>query len=328
MSRYAQVDRSMWVDEKFLTLSAPKPNAQTLFVWLLTSPDASIIPGTYRIGLAGIAESLGWSTKTTAALLSELERAGMVRVDLKARLVWLPNALRRNAPKGPDNIAPWEKAWQELPECALKAEVWQAAWDHFSERDPKFVERFEALCPHPLARPQATPKPHPMGSASQTESQTHSRHTNNKILNPDPKPEQEQPKPPAAAAPVKAKLDDPNAQAILDALLACPSLARIAHRGTAEALVSHVNGGAKKLDWVTASVREYGEQEAILAGSPSGPTPDRELASGLRGFVAKARAPQLAAMPGTGGYPGHPRPAEAPSIASQLPFSRAPREAS
>lgn len=132
----------------------------------------------------------------------------------------------------------------------------------------------------------------------------------------------------AAAAPVRARLEDPSAQAILDALLSCPSLARLAHRGTAEALVSHVNGGAKKLDWVTASVREYGEQEAILAGSPSGPTPDRELASGLRGFVAKARAPQLAATPGTGGYPGHPRPAEAPSVASQKPFHVAPREAS
>lgn len=112
----------------------------------------------------------------------------------------------------------------------------------------------------------------------------------------------------AAAAPVKAKLNDPNAQAILDALLACPSLARLAHRGTAEALVSHVNGGAKKLDWVTASVREYGEQEAILAGSPSGPTPDRELASGLRGFVAKARAPQLAATPAFGQGRATPHP--------------------
>lgn len=126
-----------------------------------------------------------------------------------------------------------------------------------------------------------------------------------------------------ASAP--AKLDDPNAQKILDALLACPSLARLAHRGTAEALVAHVNGGAKKLEWVVAAVREFGEQESILAGSPSGPTPDRELAAGLRGFVAKARAATTTGSAGGGGYPSRPHLAEAPSVASQKPFHYAPR---
>ena len=131
-----------------------------------------------------------------------------------------------------------------------------------------------------------------------------------------------------AAAPAPAKLDDPNAQAILDALSVCPSLARLAHRGTAEALVAHVNGGAKKLDWVIAAVREFGEQESILAGSPSGPTPDRELAAGLRGFVAKARAATATVSAGAGGYPSRPHLTEAPSVASQKPFHYAPRSVS
>ena len=132
----------------------------------------------------------------------------------------------------------------------------------------------------------------------------------------------------AARGAAPAKLDDPTAQSILDALLACQSLARLAHRGTAEALVAHVNGGAKRLEWVLAAVREFGEQESILAGSPSGPTPDRELAAGLRGFVAKARAATATVSAGAGGYPSRPHLTEAPSVASQMPFRVAPREAS
>lgn len=85
--------------------------------------------------------------------------------------------------------------------------------------------------------------------------------------------------------------EDPSAAAILKALQGIPSLQRVATAATAEALVSYVNGGNKKLEWVIAAVGEYGQQEAIVAAA-EGPTQTPKLVSGLRGFVASAKAPK------------------------------------
>lgn len=338
MSRYAQVDRSMWVDEKFLGLSAPKPNAQSLFLWLLTSPDACIIPGTFRIGVAGISEALGWSAKTTAEKLSELESAGMIRADLKARFIWLPNALRRNEPKAPDNLKPWGKAWHELPECALKTEVWEAARDYFDARGAGFIQAFETLCPHPLVRDSRHPKGGAKGGAMGTDTPkevaTHSPAPINMILNPDPELEQEQPKPHPAARLGSERLADaldpkPVPQSgplsaketeLLAALSKWPSLALIADPDHAREFWT--NGSAA--GWTIGDMKTGID---ALAVKHSGPTTPAALYSKLAGFVKNEHiarrsglTPGLTALPGGkgSGAISNARPDPAPRFGSAL----------
>ena len=127
---------------------------------------------------------------------------------------------------------------------------------------------------------------------------------------------------PAATAPLQS--DDPDTQAILDKLASEPSLASVATMATAYKLVAHVHSGAKKLDWVLQAIGEYAEDATIAGPQPN----DTRFASGLRKYVEAARAPAQVASGGGSSYPGKGRPPEAPSLASQMPFVRAPRVAS
>lgn len=161
MSRYSSIDRRMWGDAKFRALSGPQPNAQSLWQYLLTCPESSAVPGAIRLGVAAIAEALGWPTKATAACLDEIEAAGMASVDRQARLVWLPNAIKRNAPRSPDNVKAWSDAWDELPECPLKVEAWSTLRGAMVARGHGFVEAFDEACQEPMATPKAGPKAPP-----------------------------------------------------------------------------------------------------------------------------------------------------------------------
>jgi hypothetical protein len=47
----------------------------------------------------------------------------MAKADFKARLVWLPNAIRYNRPESPNVVRSWGAEFDLLPECALKTEA-------------------------------------------------------------------------------------------------------------------------------------------------------------------------------------------------------------
>jgi len=53
----------------------------------------------------------------------ELTARGMVKVNEKAALVWLPNWLRYNRPESPNVVKSWPTVLQLLPECKLKSEI-------------------------------------------------------------------------------------------------------------------------------------------------------------------------------------------------------------
>ena len=91
-NRYSRVSRRMWRDEKFRGLSSPKPCARYLWMFLLTGPHCTAIPGLFVLGEASMGEELGWSASATRSAMEEIERAGLIRVDRSTRLVWLPNA--------------------------------------------------------------------------------------------------------------------------------------------------------------------------------------------------------------------------------------------
>ncbi|MBM5573691.1 hypothetical protein [Deefgea sp. CFH1-16] len=129
MSRYRQVKTSIWSDTKFRSLSAMQPSGQALWLYLLTGPHTKIIPGLFRLGRAALAEELNWDLADLDRVLAELIEQGMVKVDFDVRLVWLPNAIKHNAPANPNVIIGWTSDIGELPECALKTEALQ----HFEQ---------------------------------------------------------------------------------------------------------------------------------------------------------------------------------------------------
>lgn len=123
MSRYNKIDRRLWSDHKFKTLSPLPPSGQSLWLYLLTCLHNSNIPGAIVMGKAAIAEELEWDLKKTEQCFDELIEKKMVKVDFKSRLIFLPNSLKYNMPNGPNAIPSWADTWDLIPECQLKNEI-------------------------------------------------------------------------------------------------------------------------------------------------------------------------------------------------------------
>lgn len=119
-SWYRTIDAGMWGDEKFRRLTRPQPSGQFLWVYLLTGDHTDGLPGLYRLGEAGLAESLGWPVEELQLVLAELEALGMAFSDITAHVVYLPNALKYQAPNNPKHLQGWGKAFRRIPECRLK----------------------------------------------------------------------------------------------------------------------------------------------------------------------------------------------------------------
>ena len=122
MSRYRPVDVRIWNDRKFLSLST---DARMLWVFLLTTPSSLPIPGVVVGGDGAIAEQLGLEPKLLGGLFDELFRK-QLSIRREGRLIWLPNALKYQPPRNPNMLKGWSETWDDIPECGLKLEIWQA----------------------------------------------------------------------------------------------------------------------------------------------------------------------------------------------------------
>ena len=146
IGRYRKVYVRIWGDEKFRALSQPQPNAQTLWLYLLTGEHTSAIPGLFRSGESSLAEALGWPLKGFREAFAEVFHKGMARADWKARLVLLPKAVSYNPPESPNVVKAWRAAFDEMPECPLKRE----AFRHFQVFLEGLSEGFRKAWGEPL----------------------------------------------------------------------------------------------------------------------------------------------------------------------------------
>lgn len=121
--RYRKVICRMYADDKFLQLSRPQPNAQTLWLYLITGPHTTSVPGLFQAGEAQLAEALMWPVKGFRSAWLEIEALGMARADWQARVVWLPKAIYYNVPESPNVVRGWRHSLDEIPACALKGEA-------------------------------------------------------------------------------------------------------------------------------------------------------------------------------------------------------------
>ena len=156
MARYSKIDRRIWNDAKFRALSRSQPCAQVLFLYLLTNPFVGPIPGVYCAGEAMLAEALGWPLEGFQKAFREAFEQGLVKADFGARLIWIPKAIRYNEPESTNVVRSWRDAWDELPECELKRQAWQAlravlaAKDSLSEKNESvWLNTFLQNCPEP-----------------------------------------------------------------------------------------------------------------------------------------------------------------------------------
>src|SRR5665811_121924 len=94
--------------------------------------------------------------------------------------IWIPNAIRYNQPENPNVVTHWRDSWDELPECELKREVWEALRNSLSARESAWLDAFKVACPEPSVKGTAKgmPKASVKGMPNQEQEQ-------------EPEPEQE-----------------------------------------------------------------------------------------------------------------------------------------
>lgn len=152
MARYRKIDVRIWGDEKFQALSGLEPSGKALWLYLLTSPSTNSIPGLFRAGEAAMAEELEWPLKAFREAFGEVFRQGLAEADWKARVIWIPNALKYNRPESPNVVASWAVSWDEIPECRLK-HIANAALRDFTEGlGEAFAKAFAKACPKPSGK--------------------------------------------------------------------------------------------------------------------------------------------------------------------------------
>lgn len=151
--RYRMLDVRIWCDEKFRSLTPLKPSGQALFLYLLSNPHTTSIPGLYRAGAGAMAEELAWSLVGFQRALKEVMEQGLVKADLKARVIFIPNAIKYNKPQSPNVVRSWAMHWDEIPECSLKNEAYYTLQSFVQGLGKAFVLAFdEVLSQHATKR--------------------------------------------------------------------------------------------------------------------------------------------------------------------------------
>jgi len=140
-TKHTTINKTIWNDETFRTLSSPQPNAQSLLIYLMTAKESGIIPGLFEIRKGTIIDRFNWNVKDFDKVCRELINKGLIEVDWNAGLVWIPTQIYYNKPPNPNVVKAWKKAWNELPKCRLKYKCY------------KQIIRFLKPFPKPFQKP-------------------------------------------------------------------------------------------------------------------------------------------------------------------------------
>lgn len=178
MSRYRKIEVRTWGDEKFRGLSQIPACGQGLWFFLLTGPHTGPIPGLFRAGRAAMAEELDWELEAFDEAFREVSRKGMAKADFKAKVVWIPNAIRHNKPESPNVVRSWSQEFDLIPECALKQEALESLRAFICGLGEAFTKAFD----------EAFGKPSPKTMANQEQEQEQEQEQDKNGLPPQPLP--------------------------------------------------------------------------------------------------------------------------------------------
>lgn len=143
MATYSKIERRMWGDRKFRGLSAAPPNAQTIWLYLLTGPHCTCVPGLLDLTVEAIAGKHRWPVEETRACFDEILAAGMAIEDREAGVILIPNALELNPPQSVNVVKAWGPVLAELPECDLVDRWISAAWAYLCDRGEAWADAFQ-----------------------------------------------------------------------------------------------------------------------------------------------------------------------------------------
>jgi hypothetical protein len=146
---FRKVSRRMWRDERFGRLTEPSPCGRYLWIYLITGPFTSRIPGCVVAKPAVLAADLGWEPEAFREAFQEVLNEGLAKADEKAGLIWLPKGPNHNRPENPNVVKSWRTDWDMVPECPLKSEVWRDLKAFLEGFGEGFADAFAKCCPKP-----------------------------------------------------------------------------------------------------------------------------------------------------------------------------------
>ncbi len=76
----------------------------------------------------------------------------MVEADLKARVIFIPNAIKYNKPQSPNVVKSWASHWDEMPECDLKSRAYSELKAFIKGLGEGFVKAFEEAIGKPYRK--------------------------------------------------------------------------------------------------------------------------------------------------------------------------------
>lgn len=155
--RYRKVEVRTWGDEKFRKLTPMPPCGQGLWLFIITGPHTGPIPGLFRAGRAAMAEELGWEVEDFDKAFQEAFEQGMVQADFKARVMWVPNAIRHNKPESPNVVKSWATEFDLIPECDLKWEAFEALKASIHALGESYGKAFDETFTKPSWNPSVKP---------------------------------------------------------------------------------------------------------------------------------------------------------------------------
>jgi hypothetical protein len=194
---YRKIDPTMWDDEQFIGLESN--DTRLLFVYLLTGPDVTPLPGLIVTGAAAISEGLRMGFETVSKGLAELSRKGRIEIDARHRVIRIPNAPRYNAAENPNVLKGFWNHWKKVPESPLKyahlasleacidpadakmVATWRATFgtvprpsgNGFETVTPTVTQTVPEGLPKPFRTPDPDPDPDPLPSASRAHASEH-----------------------------------------------------------------------------------------------------------------------------------------------------------
>lgn len=169
--RYRKVEVRTWGDEKFRALTPIPACGQGLWLYLITGPHTGPIPGLFRAGRAGMAEDLNWELEAFDEAFGEAFAQGMVEADFKARVVWVPNAIKHNRPESPNVVRSWSSEFDLIPECDLKRQAFDSLKASIHALGEAFAKAFDESFAKPSGKPSVKPLPKAMPNQEQEQEQ-------------------------------------------------------------------------------------------------------------------------------------------------------------
>lgn len=157
LSRYRKIEVRMWGDERFGRLSPIQPSGQGLFLYLLTGPHTGVIPGLCSAGRAQLAEALLWDLEAFDKAFQEVYAEGLAEADWKARVIWIPKAIRYNKPQAPKVVQSWLTPFDLIPECALKWKAFGVLKTSVHAASEPFGKAFDMTFQKALAKASGKP---------------------------------------------------------------------------------------------------------------------------------------------------------------------------